>query len=76
MNLDELRQRLNQIDTQMLELIAERQSKSREIALVIGDLELAHEEQAHAADAKDDRDQILPMKFPFRYLLHFRKGEY
>ncbi len=34
MNLDELRQRLNQIDTQMLELIAERQSKSREIALV------------------------------------------
>jgi chorismate mutase/prephenate dehydrogenase len=34
MTLDDLRQRLNQIDTQLLELIAERQDKSREIARV------------------------------------------
>lgn len=32
--LDELRQRLNQIDDQLIELIAERQRKSREIAAV------------------------------------------
>jgi hypothetical protein len=32
--LDELRQRLNEIDAKLIELIAERQEKSREIARV------------------------------------------
>ena len=32
--LDDLRQRLNEIDSKLIELIAERQEKSREIARV------------------------------------------